>query len=127
MTRGIRRVPSRRSTIQRTTGVRMYAINPANTNGSSTSRPRIRISTTNSGKPQRDTNRRAGLASPNQVWARLRATAPEIGCVIDPVIVVPAGAPLAPEGPAGETIDGSLGRASPGGSADGSIGVTARV
>src|SRR5262245_57686709 len=107
----------------------MYAISPANTNGSSTSRPRIRISTTNSGKPHRAANRLSVPASPNHVCARVRATAP-IGCVIDPVTVMLAGAvPLALDGPApGPAIDGSLGRdAPPDGSAGGSIGVTARV
>jgi len=101
----------------------MYAISPANTNGSSTSWPRIRISTTNSGNPQRVKNRRSAPLSPNQVCDRLRATAPEIGCVI---AALPGSVPTDP-------IDGSLGRCappdsgSPDGSPEGSIGVTAPV
>src|SRR5579859_6488788 len=59
----------------------------------------IRTRTTNSGKPQRAMNRRNGPLSPNQVCVRLRATAPEIGWVIEPVIVVLAAA-TAPAAPA---------------------------
>ena len=82
--RGIRAVPSPRSTIRLTTGARMYAIRLANTNGRSTSRPRYRTSRTNSGKPHRDRNRRPGLSTPNHVVPRLRV-GPE---------AVPVGTPL---------------------------------
>jgi hypothetical protein len=58
----------------------MYAISPANTNGSSTSRPRTSTSRTNSGKPQRTMNRRTALPSPNQLGDRLRTSGGEIGC-----------------------------------------------
>src|SRR6188768_2531281 len=56
--RGMRRVPSLRSLIQRTTGARMYAIKK-----------------TNSGKPHRARNFRDGAFSPNHV-SRVRARPP---------------------------------------------------
>jgi hypothetical protein len=64
--RGMRRVPSLRSTIHRTTGARMYATSAANTNGRSTRRPRYATNTTNTGKPQRRSTRRTGPPGPNR-------------------------------------------------------------
>src|ERR1041385_1529529 len=71
--RGSRREPSGRCDIQSTTGARMYAISAANTNGSSTPRPRMMIVRTNSGKPHRDRNFLVGLSAPSQVAVRLRS------------------------------------------------------
>src|SRR5262249_6907244 len=73
--RGSRREPSGFSDIQSTTGARMYAISAANTNGSSTPRPRMRIVRPNSGNPHRDRNFRVGLSAPNHVEVRLRVAA----------------------------------------------------
>src|SRR5262249_34992015 len=70
---GIRFAPLGLLDIRSTIGARMYAIRLANTNGSSTARPRNAINRTNSVKPQRPRNLRAGAPSPNQVSRRDRA------------------------------------------------------
>src|SRR5436190_1426489 len=86
--RGIRRVPSLRSEIHLTTGARMYAMRAANTNGSSTARPQITISTMNSGKPQRLMKRHTGFSLPNSVCERVRVGGGVIGAVVDDVVVI---------------------------------------
>src|SRR5688572_28294360 len=86
--------PSLRSDIARTTGVRMYAMRNAKMNGSRTLRPRNTMTSTNSGKPHRVRNLRAGVFSPNHVSRRDRAplligpTPPETGGA--PLLIGPA-------------------------------------
>src|SRR5689334_14261421 len=88
----MRRVPLLRSDIARTTGARMYAMSPANTNGSRTFRPRIRMRTMKSGKPQRRRNVRPEPSGPKNVAVRLRVG--PLGATGNGPVTVPLDGPL---------------------------------